>query len=331
MARIAIIGAGLSGLVAARRLASQHDVVVYEKSRGLGGRMATRYAGEFEFKFEFDHGTQFFIARSSRFRQYLAPLIEAGVVALWNARFLEISHDGRSPMRTWDEEFPHYVGTPRMNAVGAWLAESLDIRKQTRVTKLERQSSGWKLMGPSGELIDKADWIILTAPAAQTAELAPSDSVVHRHASTTQMSGCCALMLGLAVQPELGFDAALVRDSDISWISVNSSKPGRGDAPTLVVHSTNAWAEANQDLADQEVVDEMLAQLASVTSLDTSSIVHRGLQRWRYANIPKQKGPDSLIDNDWSIAACGDWFIRGRVESAFRSADALCRKLEILL
>ena len=41
--RIAVIGAGLSGLAAARRVIAQgHDAVVFEKSRGLGGRLATR-------------------------------------------------------------------------------------------------------------------------------------------------------------------------------------------------------------------------------------------------------------------------------------------------
>ncbi|HIP78813.1 MAG TPA: FAD-binding protein, partial [Kiloniellaceae bacterium] len=43
--RIAVIGAGLAGLLCARRLqdAGLHPVV-FEKSRGLGGRLATRRA-----------------------------------------------------------------------------------------------------------------------------------------------------------------------------------------------------------------------------------------------------------------------------------------------
>ena len=43
--RVAVIGAGISGLVAARDLVSSgHEVLVIEKSRGLGGRMAARRA-----------------------------------------------------------------------------------------------------------------------------------------------------------------------------------------------------------------------------------------------------------------------------------------------
>jgi predicted NAD/FAD-dependent oxidoreductase len=42
--RIAIIGAGLSGLILARALSQHASVNVFEKARGVGGRMSTRYA-----------------------------------------------------------------------------------------------------------------------------------------------------------------------------------------------------------------------------------------------------------------------------------------------
>ena len=60
---IAIIGAGLSGLIAARELAKNNDVTIFEKARGVGGRMATRRANNLKFDgFNFDHGTQYFTA-----------------------------------------------------------------------------------------------------------------------------------------------------------------------------------------------------------------------------------------------------------------------------
>ena len=40
---IAIIGAGISGLIAARNLIQKHNVTIFDKSRGVGGRMSTRY------------------------------------------------------------------------------------------------------------------------------------------------------------------------------------------------------------------------------------------------------------------------------------------------
>ena len=81
MTRVAVIGAGLSGLVVARRLKGVADIVLFEKSRGAGGRIATRYAGDFEF----DHGAQFFTARTESFRKFLEPFIVDGTVADWPA------------------------------------------------------------------------------------------------------------------------------------------------------------------------------------------------------------------------------------------------------
>ncbi len=52
-------------------------------------------------------------------------------------------------------------------------------------------------------------------------------------------------MLGYEQPLELDFDAALVKGFDISWISVNSSKPSRDNNYTLLVHSTNKWAQEN--------------------------------------------------------------------------------------
>lgn len=41
--RVAVVGAGLAGLIAARAMADVgHTVAVFEKGRGLGGRMASR-------------------------------------------------------------------------------------------------------------------------------------------------------------------------------------------------------------------------------------------------------------------------------------------------
>ena len=124
MKRIAVIGAGLAGLVVARELAKEAEVTVFEKSRGVGGRMATRYVDGFEF----DHGAQFFTARSRGFQAFLEPLVDAGVVAHWGARFAEIRGNRVSKLRDWDQTFPHYVGTPRMNEIGKYLADGLDVR-----------------------------------------------------------------------------------------------------------------------------------------------------------------------------------------------------------
>ena len=319
MGRLAVIGAGIAGLVVARGLKDRSDVTVFEKSRGAGGRMATRYAGAFEF----DHGAQFFTARSVAFREYLSPLIDAGVVADWPAQFAEFRGDKLASIRPWNESYAHYVGAPRMNAVGKWLAGDLHIVFDTAVAKMSQRNGKWELFNPAGDLLGHYDWVVLTAPAPQSAELAGSSPSLEPTAASKRMQGCFALMLGMDTRPELAWQAALVRDADIGWVSLNSSKPGRPALTSFVVHSTNSWADEHMDDPPGAIRDYMLEQFSSVTGIDTSSLSHIDLHRWRFANSPRQDGPPCLVDADRSIAACGDWFVRGRVEGAFSSAVAL--------
>lgn len=321
--KIAIIGAGLAGLTLAHRLRPHADITVFEKSRGVGGRMATRYAEEFEF----DHGAQFFTARSTAFQDFLQPLREAGAVACWHARFAELERARLLASRQWDDEYPHYVGAPRMNSVGAYLAADVRVRKETTITGLVDTAGGWRL--ESGEDSDPGcfDWVVFTMPPAQAVQIAAQAPALCELALPRKMLACYALMLGFESRFDPGWDAARVLDADISWISVNSSKPGRGRASTLLVHSTNAWADANLEADPDRVVRHLLAETSAVAGPAVDAAKHVALHRWRFANIGTHDGPASFCDAAARLAACGDWFVRGRVEAAFRSANHLAELL----
>ena len=141
------------------------------------------------------------------------------------------------------------------------------------------------------------------------------------------MLGCFALMLGFEEPVDLQWQAAIVRNADISWISVNSSKPDRATPFTLVVHSTNAWADAHMEDDIDYVRGHMLDEASLVTGKDLRSSAHSQVHRWRYANIARQDGPTYFLDEDSGLAACGDWCLRGRIEAAFTSASDLAGSL----
>ena len=72
---IAVVGAGMAGVVCARTLVQAgHRVTLFEKSRGLGGRMSTRRT---EFG-GFDHGAQYFTVRDARFETALRSNATSG-------------------------------------------------------------------------------------------------------------------------------------------------------------------------------------------------------------------------------------------------------------
>ena len=323
MSRIAIIGAGLAGLHVTREMARAHEVVVFEKSRGPGGRMATRYADDWHF----DHGAQFFTARTDAFRRLLSPLIDAGVVAHWPARFAEISGSKITKQYQWDADYPHFVGVPNMNAVGKYLAQELDIRTSTGISALEPIDSGWAVVTSSEHAEGPFDWVVVAAPAQQTAALLPTESPLHRISADCHMKSCYALMLGFDRPLDTRFDAAVVRERDISWVSINSSKPGRGDATAVVVHASNAWSDRNIDTDLKTVQGHMLDEFGAATGIDYGDTRHVDVQRWRYANIDSQHEVADQVDAERRLAICGDWLVRGRVESAFLSSERLLSQM----
>lgn len=327
MARIAVVGAGLAGLVIAQVLGQDHDVVVFEKSRGVGGRMATRYAGAFEF----DHGAQFFTARSDAFGSFLAPLEKHGVIAPWHARFAELRRSQVGEIRQWSDEYPHYVGVPRMNAVCKWLARDIDVRTGTTVQALVKEDAGWRLRTDTAGPPDAFDWVVFTAPPAQTAALLPHGSSLSEDCETINMTACFALLLGFSKSQTLAWQATRVRDADISWMSANHSKPGRPPGFSLVAHSTNAWADTHLEDRPEAVKAHLLSEVSAVAGIDTDAAEYVELHRWRYANIARQGGKGYAIDSTNRVAAAGDWLVRGRVEGAFQSASALSTALAALL
>ncbi len=324
MMRIGVVGAGLSGLVLARRLSRVADVAVFEKSRGPGGRVATRYAGSFEF----DHGAQFFTARTAAFRELLQPLLADGIIANWPAEFVELDRDRVTASRQWHDDYPHYVGVPRMNSIGKYLAAGLDISYETTVDRLARKGRSWALFDSANNDLGRFDWLVLTMPAPQTRQLVSELDDVVALCDEREMRACVAMMLGFTEPLDLRWHAALVRNTDISWVSVNSSKPGRGDAFTLVVHSTNAWADSRIDDDIDDIREHMLNEASLVTGEDLRTAAHCEMHRWRYANTDRQSGPPSYIDDDRQLALCGDWLVRGRIEAAFTSAEDLARKFK---
>ena len=232
MKKVAIIGAGASGLSLAHLLKDYANVTVFEKARGVGGRMSTRQTEPYCF----DHGAQYFTARTKAFQEFLQPLISQGIVERWNARYVLLDGDKIIDQRNWADEEPRYVGVPGMNAVIKYLAQDLTVFVNTRITRLINDHT-WHVLGENDNDYGEFDWLILALPAPQAALLLPENIAFKSDLKAIKMRACFSLMLGLTKELPLTFDAAHVLNANLSWIAVNSHKPGRSKAYTLVVHS----------------------------------------------------------------------------------------------
>ena len=323
MIRVAIIGAGISGLSLAQLLSAKAKVTIFEKSRAPGGRMATRRAQSYAF----DHGTQFFTVKTNEFKSFINPLLQAGCIEPWQAKFAEISKDKILRFTQWQaDHHQHYVGVPGMNAVGKYLARGLEVKYSTKVETILTAKS-WRLFDDEKQYLGEYDLVVFACPAMQAYSLAP-DFFEFKANLAVKMLGCYALMLGFDNDLAFPFDAALVKESIISWISVNSSKPRRKNDTSILVTSTNMWADAHIDDDLDILMPQLLAAASTAVGLDLSIAKHKALHRWRFANISRQSN-QVYFDKRNGLAAIGDWTIHGRVESAFHSALSLFKALSI--
>ncbi|MEX2469679.1 MAG: FAD-dependent oxidoreductase [Pseudohongiellaceae bacterium] len=321
MQSIAIIGAGAAGLSLASSLANAAEVRVFEKSRGLGGRLANRRLGDAIV----DHGAQFFTARHPGFQALLERATERGDIAPWQARVLTLAPGNKPYRRVWFE--PHYVGVPAMNALTRLLAENVNIALQARVSRIERHGGRWRLRTDSGDSLGSFDWVVSAAPAPQTEALLPATFTLRDSLRRCRFSACIALVLNGRDLPLPHCDAAVVRQSPLAWLARHRGRPGRQGDELLLLHSSNAWADDHIDASDDSIRSTLLAALSELFDFDAMGVDVLHLQRWRLARVEAAADRDYLLDPSNRLAACGDWCRGDRVEDAFlsgrRLADAM--------
>lgn len=318
MTRVAVIGAGVAGLAAAAHLATWADVTVFEKSRGLGGRVATRRADPYAF----NHGAPYFTARDPRFALRVRALAAAGVVQPWRARRAELDREtGRSELLAGDGQ-DRWVGAPRMTSIGRALAEGLGVRRESRVTALRLRDARWELELEGGAVHGPYDWVVVAIPAPQAAALLPESSPLHGLARTAVMLATFALMLGLEHPPRVEWDAARVRNSPLSWVSLSDAS----SAPTLVAHATHAWSRENLEVPIEALEPQLVSEALQLVGLEPREVRHSALHRWRYAAC-EPLTMTSRLDLARRLAVCGDWTRGSRVEDAYLSGLELAEEL----
>ena len=331
--RVAVVGAGVAGLAAARVLVDHGiEVVSFDKGRGPGGRISTRRTPEGWF----DHGASALEATTPRLRRLVKSWRDRGVVASWTPRTLVVGVDGSESRPGWSG----WCGVGGMSRVARHLADGLAVRTSTRITSLGRDGARWRLADESGGTHDGFDAVLLALPSPQAAELlksAPPDGEVARLASIVEgqaMRPAWVAMVRMSARSELPFDRLVLEgDEAIAGVVDQGSKPG-SDAPRgrdLVLEATTAWTEANLELPAEDVATRMGAALERVlgargaASASIESIIPH---RWRFA-APQTKTNDRV--EAWSTAlalgAGGDWCGDGTIATAFAAGESLAGRV----
>ena len=308
MSDIVVVGAGLSGLTAARSLQEKgHKVIVLDKGRGLGGRMATRRISTSDGSTAvFDHGAQFFTVRDQQFQEFVDEWITNGIVREWCRGF--VAEDGH----------PRYVVNNGMTALTKHIAQNLDVRTSTLVFAVkpcDADPKKWTVVIDDNSRID-CDAVVMTCPLPQSYSLTvttgvelPQDLLLTDYDRTI---GLLAVLDGPSAVPAPG---GIQNPDDVfSWIGDNQAK-GISSIPAITFHANPTWSSAHWD----DSLEDGLALITQAAQkyLGDALIVASEYKKWRFAT-PRKLWPEPFFAAG-SLVFAGDAFAGPKVEGAVLS------------
>ena len=314
-----VVGAGISGLLAAKTLNEEGlTVTVLEKSRGVGGRMATRRIGSSKF----DHGAQFFTVRGERFAGLVEDWLSAGVATEWTRGFAD--PEGRPN----EDGYPRYRGTEGLTSIPKYISRGLDVRTAERAVRVDAADDGWEVVCESGSRV-AGNALVLTAPVPQALELASSGNYIlpdgaRRQLEAVSYDPCLALMVlldGTTGVPEPG--GMQIKGEPLDWIGDNRRK-GISEAPAVTVHAGPEWSRSHFEDEETEITESMISLAGKRLDTDlVPSVIFTSLARWRYSWVTNPHPDPCLIaSDDPPLLFCGDGFGQPKVEGAALSGLA---------
>lgn len=306
---VVVIGAGIAGLTCARLLhQAGYSVMVADKSRGLGGRSATRRLHGTRA----DHGLRYLEVRGE---------LSGRLVDVMASRYL---------IQPWTDDT--YVAPEGMNAVGKFLADNLDILLDQRVEAIAlTPEQTWQVTGTNRMLTTQA--IVVAIPAPQALMLiAPLADIISSEfiasLRSVEFDPCITVMAGypvsrLADVKQLDWKQHIFTDADLAWIGLDSSKRLDSTQPVFVLHSSAAFARKYLEAQDlQPAADYLLNQAAEDLIPWLNSPAFWQVHRWRYAFGKHSLSLNCLAATPLNLVCCGDWCGGNLVESALQSGLA---------
>ncbi|MEY4938785.1 MAG: hypothetical protein RIQ93_520 [Verrucomicrobiota bacterium] len=307
--KIAVIGAGIAGLLLARELKARgENVIVLEKSAGPGGRLATKRVEAAVF----DSGAQYFTAKSERF---------AGMVAEWAARGVVAPWPGASAHR--------WIGRPSMNAVGKFLAEGLDVRRKSKVIAVHRVGGGWELTVENQPAL-RVGHLALTAPMPQSLALLEASGVelpspLAGELAALKYHPCLALLLTLEGPTAVPAAGVPLTEGPVRWIADNSKKGISPAGMTAVtVHLSPAFAAEHYAKAETELAALILPGIESYLGAPVRQVT---LHRWKYSEPAGTCRHRCVWLPALGLGFAGDALGGPRVEAAALSGLALAEEM----
>lgn len=306
-----IIGAGISGLLVARELMSRGTkVVVFEKGRGVGGRMSTKRVGNAVF----DQGAQFFTTRDEQFEALVAGWSNCGVIEQWAGG-----------------EEDRWVARPSMTGLAKALAADVPVKLGQKVQSLQFHDCGCWEIEVEGEGLHCAERVVLSSPVPQSLAMLDAGHVklpagVREGLENCSYHPCLALMLVLDRPSELRAEGEVFEEGPVRWVADNVKKGIAQGAPAaLTVHLSRSFSLKYYGASEDEIWGLIEGHLSSVVG--DAKVSSMRLHRWRYSEPKTLHRKRCEWVDEMNLGFCGDVFGGPRVEGAAISGMALARQI----
>lgn len=285
------------------------DNLILEKSKGVGGRMATRrFKGGV-----FDHGAQFFTARESEFQSWVTTWQEFGAAKEWFG--YQLSAD---PSRS-RESHPRFIGTKGMTSIPKEVAKGLTVHTDSLVTSIFREENLWVANTNQGDEYS-AKRVILSAPIPQSLSLLEAGGIsLPKHEKEAllaiQYKPCIAglvLLESPSAIPSPG--KKKFEQGAIQWLGDNSQKGISPDMSAVTIHASAEFSRKYFALAQEELADMLIT--ASRDWLGQEVLAWQ-IHKWRYSQ-PTTTHSERFLELPGlsSLYMVGDGFGGAKVEGA---------------
>lgn len=318
---IAIVGAGITGLMAADRLQTAgYSILVLDKGFSAGGRMATKSIGAGRA----DYGAQFFTVRTAEFGTYVKEWLANGVAFEWTRGWSE------------DDGYPRYAGVDGLARIPWYLAQKLDVRNRVKVSSATPIKDGWQLSCTDGQVF-KSQALLLTSPVPQSlrildaghVQLTPKDRSALEEIGYAPCISVIFRVDGPVNLPDPGAVQQLLQP--IAWLADNQRKGISPQETAVTVHAGPIFSQAHWGESDEEATAKHRAELGLYLSSKTA-ILETIVHRWRYS-LPINLHPARrlIADNLPALVFAGDAFKEPRVEGAALSGLSAATAMDTLL
>jgi len=307
--KLAVVGAGGAGAATAYALRDAAvDVTVFEKSRGVCGRAATRRKGDCTY----EYGANYLKDDDSRVTELVTQALPSeGLVDVEEPIYAFDRNGAVGEGRDSDDHKWTYEAGITQLAKRLFATTDATVHNGVRVETLNRETDGWRVHDADGTDRGRFDALLLTPPAPQTADLLGEADWDHDDCRSlrqtvasvpyrTVVSG----MLHYPFELDVPWYAAVNTDKehDIGWLAREECKPGHvpeGES-LLLVQMNEGWSVANYDAHPDRLVEEIAQRTAHL--LDDDRLTDPDWtdhQHWRYAQ------PEATVDRGSLAPAAG--------------------------